>query len=128
MGGYGILSQNDPQKKWLGGLFSSEESVISLIREGVSIEGTVDFGDAVVRLEGHLQGKMIGRGTLVIGEKGLLQGELQVGKLVLAGRMEGKVNVAEWARIVSTGKLLGTIYAPQLIIEEGGIFEGESKS
>jgi len=114
------------RKKFLGSLFSGEEQAISLIGEGLWVEGTVKFGAGVVRLDGHLQGKVIGQGTLIVGEKGLLQGETNVEILILYGRVEGRVAASTHARITPTGKLFGKIQASQLVIDEGGIFEGES--
>jgi len=115
-------------KKFLGSLFSGEEQAISLIGEGLWVEGTLKFGAGVVRLDGRLQGKVIGQGTLIVGEKGLLQGEMDVEVLILCGRVEGRVAASTHAHIKPTGKLFGKIQTSQLVIDEGGMFEGESNS
>ena len=99
-----------------------------MIGEGMSVVGTLHFGEGVVRLDGHLEGKVIGRGTQVIGEKGNLQGETEVGTLILGGRVEGKVKVTGLAHITPTGKLFGKVRTSQLVIDQGGIFEGEGES
>ena len=99
-----------------------------MIGEGMSVVGALHFGEGVVRLDGHLKGKIIGRGTLVIGEKGNLQGEMEVGTLILGGRVEGNVLATGLAHITSTGKLFGKVQTSQLLIDQGGIFEGEGES
>jgi len=121
-------SNKQPEKKFLSGIFSKEDQAISLIGEGISMEGTLKLQDHVLRLDGRLEGKIIGQGTLIMGEKGLLQGEIYVGRLILGGRVEGRVTAQEGIHITPTGKLFGTVLTSQLIIDEGGIFEGESKS
>ena len=121
-------SNKQPEKKFLRGIFSKEDQAISLIGEGISMEGTLKLQDHVLRLDGRLEGKIIGQGTLIMGEKGLLQGEIYVGRLILGGRVEGRVTAQEGIHITPTGKLFGTVLTSQLIIDEGGIFEGESKS
>jgi cytoskeletal protein CcmA (bactofilin family) len=115
-------------KKFFSSIFSREDQAVSLIGEGISVVGTLNLQDGVLRLDGRLEGKIIGQGTLIMGEKGLLQGEVYVGRLILSGRMEGKVTAQERIHISPTGKLFGTILTSILIIDEGGIFEGESKS
>jgi len=122
------LSDKQPEKKFLSGIFSKEDQAISLIGEGISVVGTLNLQDDVLRLDGRVEGKIIGQGTLVVGEKGLLQGEIQVGRLILGGRVEGRVTAPEGIHITLTGKLLGTALTSQLVIDEGGIFDGESKS
>ncbi len=113
-------------RKFLGSLFSQEEPAVSLIGEESSVVGTLNFGEGVVRLYGRLEGKIIGRGTLIIGEKGILQGGSNIGKMVLGGRVEGPVTAPDSVHISSTGKLFGKVRTSQLVIDEGGIFEGES--
>ena len=120
-------SDKQPEKKFLSGIFSKEDQAISLIGEGISVEGTLNLQDHVLRLDGRLEGKIIGQGALIVGEKGLIQGEIHVGSLILGGRVEGKVTVQEGIHITPTGKLFGTALTSQLVIDEGGIFEGESK-
>jgi cytoskeletal protein CcmA (bactofilin family) len=60
-----------------------------MIGKGLSVRGTLHFGDGVVRLDGHLEGKVIGRGTVVVGEEGSLRGEMEVDVLIFGGRVEG---------------------------------------
>jgi len=111
----------------MGSLFSSEGRVVSLIGEGTSVVGIINFGEGMVRLDGRLEGKVVGGGTLIVGEKGMLQGEMSVGNLILCGRVEGTVAATGSAHIAPTGKLLGKVQATHLIIEEGGVFDGKSE-
>lgn len=121
-----VLANREGGRKFLGSLFSPEDRVVSLIGEGSWIVGTVNFAEGVVRLDGRLEGKIIGNGTLIVGEKGMLQGEMSVGTLILCGKVEGMVAASDRAHISPTGKLFGRVQTAQLVIEEGGIFEGES--
>ena len=122
------VPQTDEGKKILEHLFSQKEKEFCLIGEGVSGEGTLNFGEGVIRLDGHWQGKIIGQGTVIIGEKGLFKGEMDVHMLILCGRAEGTVVAPDLAHITDTGKLIGKIRTAKLVINEGGIFEGESDS
>jgi len=116
-----------PEKKFLSGIFSKEDQAISLIGEGISVVGTLNLQDHVLRLDGRVEGKVFGSGTLIMGERGALLGEIQVGRLILGGRVDGRVTAQEGIHITPTGKLFGTVLTPQMIIDEGGIFDGESK-
>jgi len=114
------------EKLW--GRFSRRErQALSLIGEGITVVGSLDFGDGEVRLDGRLEGKILGHGTLIIGEKGSLQGEVDVGALVLHGRVDGIVVASDSIRITRTGRLCGRVHAVRFVMEEGGIFEGESE-
>lgn len=104
-----------------------EKQALSFIGEGITVVGSLDFGNGEVRLDGRLEGKILGQGSLIIGERGTLQGEIDVGSLVLHGRVDGIVVASDSIRITRTGRLCGRLYAVRFLIEEGGIFEGESE-
>ena len=120
------VPQTDQGKKILEHLFSQKEKEFCLIGAGVSGEGTLNFSEGVIRLDGHWQGKIMGRGAVIIGEKGLFKGEMEVGMLILSGHAEGTVAAQDLAHITATGKLIGKVRTSKLVINEGGIFEGES--
>jgi cytoskeletal protein CcmA (bactofilin family) len=124
-----LTSENkELEKRFFSGIFSKEDQAISLIGEGISVVGTLNLQDHVLRLDGRVEGKIFGPGTLIMGEKGTLQGEIQVGRLILAGRVDGRVTAQEGIHITPTGKLFGAVLTSQMIIDEGGTFDGESKS
>ncbi len=116
------------KKKLLGHFFSPQEQPLTILCEGISVVGSIQFGDGVVRLDGQLEGKISGQGTLIIGEKGFLQGELEVNTLILNGRVQGKVSTAVITHITPTGRLFGKVQSSRLVIDPGGIFDGEGKT
>jgi cytoskeletal protein CcmA (bactofilin family) len=116
------------KKKLLGHFFSPQEQPLTILCEGISVVGSIQFGDGVVRLDGQLEGKISGQGTLIIGERGSLQGELEVSTLILYGRVQGKVSTTAITHITPTGRLFGKVQSPRLVIDPGGIFDGEGKT
>jgi cytoskeletal protein CcmA (bactofilin family) len=89
-------------------------------------EGKMTF-EGVFHLDGKVVGEILNSGTLILGETAVIQGKLGVDALILDGRVEGEVNAKERVEIHSKGRLYGTIHAPVLVIEDGGIFEGDCK-
>ena len=108
-------------------LYAKGDRAVSLIGEEISVHGTLAFGEGVVRLDGRLEGKIIGKGTLIVGEKGYVKGEVEIKNLLLCGGADGKINVAELTHITPTGKLFGKVSTWHLIIDEGGVLHGESE-
>ena len=83
--------------------------------------------EGVFRLEGKVVGEIFNSGTLILGETAVIQGKLGVDALILNGKVEGEVNAKERVEIQPNGKIYGTITAPILVIQDGGIFEGDCK-
>jgi cytoskeletal protein CcmA (bactofilin family) len=121
-----MLKRKD--KKSFGGLVTHQDRVITMIGEGVSVSGTMQISSGVIRLDGRLEGKIIGPGTLIIGENGSFEGEMEVNHLVLNGKAEGTLIVAATAHVTPKGKLYGKIQANHLVIDQGAVFHGEGKT
>jgi len=83
--------------------------------------------EGIFRLDGKVEGEICNSGTLIMGETAVLKGRLGVRTLILNGRVEGEVNAKERVEIHSKGKIYGTIFSPILIIQDGGILEGDCK-
>ncbi len=83
--------------------------------------------EGIFRLDGKVQGEIFHRGTLIVGETAVIKGKLEVNALILNGRLEGEVTAKERVEIEPSGKLYGTIFTPILVIQDGGILEGNCR-
>jgi len=102
------------------------EEIKVFLGKNCLFEGKVTF-EGIFRLEGKVKGEIFNSGTLIMGEASFIKGKLGVNALILNGRVEGEVNAKERVEIHSKGKLYGTISTPILVIQDGGIFEGNCK-
>ncbi len=91
--------------------------------QGCTIEGDVVFSD-LLRVHGQVNGKVSSAAELLVGEGGVVEGEVAVGRLVVAGTVRGTVRVEERLVIHATGKVFAEIFAPTLVVDEGGVLEG----
>ena len=89
-------------------------------------EGKMTF-EGVFRLDGKVEGEIFRSGTLIISETAAIKGKVEVDALILNGMVEGEVNARERVEIHSKGKLYGTVFSPTLVIQDGGVFEGNCK-
>jgi cytoskeletal protein CcmA (bactofilin family) len=111
-----------------GHLMPEDERSVSLIGEGFSLNGTIQMDRGMIRLDGRLEGAIVGRGLLLIGEKGFFRGEVEVDTLILCGHAEGTMTIFDRTQITSTGTLMGKLHTRYLTVEEGGRFDGEGKT
>ncbi|MEM9290431.1 MAG: polymer-forming cytoskeletal protein [Acidobacteriota bacterium] len=107
-------------------IFKSEGATSDLngfLDEGSHIEGTLRF-ENTFRINGKVTGKVISNGTLIVGEGGWVDGDLEVGQVDVSGRVEGRVIAQRKVQIAPGGKVFADLETPALIIEDGAIFEG----
>ncbi|AEI45867.1 bactofilin family protein [Paenibacillus mucilaginosus] len=116
-------------KSMLGqkGRGSKAASGVTLIGEGCEFEGALR-SEADLRIEGEFNGVLQASGEVAIGERGRVRTtDLRARDVVIAGRLEGRVEAEGRVRITSTGKLIGTVRAAVLMIEQGAVFQGQSE-
>jgi cytoskeletal protein CcmA (bactofilin family) len=102
---------------------TSPATLNGFLDQGCTITGEVAFTD-LLRVHGHVSGTISSEHELLVGEGGVVEGEVVVGRLVVAGTVRGTVRVKERVVIHGTGKVLAEVFAPTLVVEAGGVLEG----
>jgi cytoskeletal protein CcmA (bactofilin family) len=87
--------------------------------EGAAFDGKVSF-TGTLRIDGHLRGTARSTGTLVVGQPGLVEADLDVAVLIVHGSVTGAVRAQERIEVGATGKLEGDVVTPRLVVEDGG--------
>ncbi|HLC17792.1 MAG TPA: polymer-forming cytoskeletal protein [Thermodesulfobacteriota bacterium] len=93
------------------------------IGKGMKVEGKLSF-DKTVRIDGSFKGEINATGTLVVGEGAFVEADIKVGTLIINGEVRGTVEATGRVELQAPAKLVGELRAPNLIIGEGTIFEG----
>jgi cytoskeletal protein CcmA (bactofilin family) len=102
------------------------EEISVFLGKSCLFKGKMTF-EGVFRLDGKVEGEIFRSGTLIISETAVVNGKVEVDALILNGMVEGEVNARERVEIHSRGKLYGSVSAPALVIQDGGMFEGNCK-
>lgn len=100
--------------------------IAGFIGKGMSVEGTLSF-EETVRVDGTFKGEITAGGTLVIGDGGLVEGDVKVASAIISGTMKGSLEASTRVELRSPAKFTGDIKTPTLIIDEGVSFEGNCK-
>jgi cytoskeletal protein CcmA (bactofilin family) len=102
-----------------------EEENITLLAKGVLIKGEIRV-DGTVRIDGRLEGEIHTKGTVVIGEDGVVQGTVSAGILINSGKVKATVTASERVQLLKTGVLIGEVHTPSFAMEDGSKFQGLS--
>jgi cytoskeletal protein CcmA (bactofilin family) len=90
--------------------------------------GTTCMGDLVfedsMRIDGSFQGTIRSESVLFIGETADIEADIDVGVLLVSGKVVGKIRATDRVEIQPGGKVIGDIRAPNLITRSGAIFRG----
>ena len=100
--------------------------VTGVIDQGCEFEGKLCF-QGTVRINGAFKGKIYSPDTLIIGEGGRIDGEVDAGVVIVSGEVQGNIKARHRLEIHRPAVLKGDIWTPSLMLDDGAVFEGKSK-
>jgi cytoskeletal protein CcmA (bactofilin family) len=101
-----------------------KHDINAFLGAGTRFRGHLTF-EGVVRLDGEFTGEIESHGLLVVGPGARVSGRLSLGQLACDGLVEAEVTAATRVVIHGSGRLVGTVRTPSLVVEEGGRLDGE---
>ena len=96
---------------------------VNIIGVGTVITGDIQSkGD--IRIDGTLKGAVKTRGKVVVGQAGIIEGDVDCNNADIAGTLNAKISVAQLLSLKATAKLTGDLVTNKLAIEPGAAFTG----
>ena len=99
---------------------------ISILSHGLKFEGKLS-SEGNVRIDGDFTGDIIINGNLTLGEKSVVNGNIKATNITISGKVDGIVEAGEKMVLESSSRMIGDLSAKILVVNEGSIFDGNSK-
>lgn len=95
----------------------------TVIGENSKIEGLLAASDPA-RIDGLLQGKILSKSSVIVGEHGVVKGDIKAEEILVAGTVYGNLTAGQRIELTETGRVLGDMITKTLVIDEGASFKG----
>lgn len=102
------------------------DKISTFLGEGAELEGNLKFS-GTLRLDGHFKGEILGRGTLIVGEKAEIESGIRISSLLNSGKIQGQVVADKRIELFAPGRILGKIQTPCLVLNEGATLDGNCR-
>jgi cytoskeletal protein CcmA (bactofilin family) len=102
------------------------DSIENVLGKSATVHGDLKASGAF-RIDGTVEGAVESAAAVVIGEGGVVRGDVRGTDIIVAGQVVGNVICSGHLEIVATGKIEGDIEAKSVRIETGGVFCGMSR-
>lgn len=102
------------------------KETISMLGGGSNWSGKLEF-EGMARIDSDFSGEIVTTGTLVVGKTAYIKAQIQVGKLVLNGALEGQVHATQMVVLDSTAVLTGDVHTPSIVTMAGAVLNGTLK-
>jgi cytoskeletal protein CcmA (bactofilin family) len=115
---------SNTKEKWQ--TLDSEQG-FTFLGKGARFKGTLTF-EGTVRIDGRLEGEVNTKGSVIIGEHAIIDGDIHADIITSAGRITGNVVASQKVELLTPGALIGTIKTPLLSLQEGVTFNGNCEA
>jgi len=90
---------------------------------GTKWDGDLTF-EGRVRVDGHFEGRMYTEDVLEVGMDGFIEGEVDVARAIVSGKVDGALRVREHLVVESSGRIDGTLDAAVVDLRPGARLVG----
>ncbi len=99
------------------------KDIKAYLGEDTVFSGTLSF-NGVVRIDGKMDGEVNTDDTLIVGENGVLEANINAGTVICRGKIKGTIKASKRIEIHNNSEVVGNISAPALLVENDAIFDG----
>ncbi len=103
---------------------SKNDTSNCVIGEGSIFNGRFSVNGSIL-IEGKFQGDIRTDDRLVVGPTGKVKTDIVARRVTVAGTLIGNITASEEVSLLHTGRVLGNISTPKLIVEPGVVTEGK---
>lgn len=100
-----------------------EEEIMTFLGKGAQFKGVLHF-EGTVRIDGEVEGEVITQGTLIVGERGIINAEITAGTVIVGGRINGNIHASQKIQLLSKSIVTGSLITPCMMIEDGALLNG----
>lgn len=102
---------------------SVQNNLLNIIGNGTALRGNLD-SDGDIRVDGKIEGHVTVKQRLVLGEGGVIKGDVDAGDAIIAGLLQGNIKVEHTLILRPSARIEGDISTDKIVIESGAQFNG----
>ena len=103
----------------------SDNGEVTIVGTGARLEGNVVSAGSL-RIDGQVKGQINADGDVTLSSQSQVEADIRAQNVSVAGRFTGNIVVKDKAHLARGGRIDGNITSKTLVVEEGGVFHGQS--
>ena len=114
-----------PEERAEGVQQMAQDAEVTVVGQGARLEGTIVSAGSL-RIDGQVKGQVNADGDVMLSPQSQVEADISAENVIVAGRFKGNITVKGKAELARGGRIDGNITSKSLVIQEGGIFSGQS--
>lgn len=103
---------------------TNTRKVDTVIGKESSFKGNLEAPGGSVRIDGYFEGELHIGGDLIVGEGGIVIGNVVAKNIIIAGEVKGTVEARGKMELAPSAKVIGDSKMITLVVEDGAFLQG----
>ena len=103
-----------------------DSSAINILDSGTIIQGDLQSAGKL-RIDGKVIGTIMAKDKVILGQNGMIEGEVTCKSAEVSGKIKGTLVVKELLSLNSSANIEGEVYTRKLAIEPGAVFNASCR-
>lgn len=104
---------------------AEQNGEVTIVGQGAKLEGNIVSAGSL-RIDGQVRGQINADGDVMLSPQSNVEATISAANVMVSGRLKGDINAKAKVELARGGRVDGNITAKALVIQEGGIFNGQS--
>lgn len=100
-----------------------EEDYDTVLASDIDFTGTIEFAEPFM-IKGRVTGQIDATSDLLVDLGAQVKADIKATRVIIKGTVEGNVTASAMVHVFSTGKLIGDVSAPEVVLDSGCFFSG----
>lgn len=96
----------------------------SIIGAECTIHGDLIISSSA-RVDGYVEGNITVEGSLILGESGIIKGNVVAKNFISGGKHYGNLYIRDKVELTQTSEQMGDVYSKTILIDEEAVFQGK---
>src|SRR5919206_4853818 len=103
----------------------ADDREVTVVGQGARLEGNIVSAGSL-RIDGQVKGQINADGDVTLSPQSQVEADIRAQNVSVAGKFNGNIIVKGKAHLARGGRIDGNITSKALVVEEGGVFHGQS--
>ncbi len=100
-----------------------QDAIMNVFHKGSTVDGKIRINGSI-RIDGKLKGEVEATDAVIIGETGIIEGDIKAKEANISGKCTGRIVIENCVLLHASAEINGDIKCKKLVVDEGVTIDG----
>ena len=100
-----------------------QDAIMNVFHKGSTVDGKIKINGSI-RIDGKLKGEVEATEAVIVGETGVIQGDIKAKETNISGKCTGQILAENTVLLHASAQINGDVKCKKLVVDEGVMIDG----